>query len=347
MKRARSSSGRGTFVAAPEWYVSAWGPPFLSYEDLIHAKLPRQAAELCTRIAPLRGAALAVLARRDAFALVKGVPGAEIALLLAALIHRGRRVVILEFIDRPPSERRCRRIVRSVWDRVAVRPAMRRAMALGHVLTGWEGSVYAERYGIEEERFRFIRWPLCRWGREAGKPVDRDGASVMASGRAHSDWETLFAASRGASWHLTVACAEADHDRVQRLNSGDAATVHVELSRAEHDELLRECDLYAMAMREVGASAGHVRLMAAVENGVPVVASEIKALDGYAASGETAVLVPAGRSAALRTAIDSLLGDPGRRERLRDTALERAREWSYDHYFEALRVAILPVVREE
>jgi glycosyltransferase involved in cell wall biosynthesis len=81
--------------------------------------------------------------------------------------------------------------------------------------------------------------------------------------------------------------------------------------------------------------------MAAVEAGVPVVASAIEALDEYVSAGETAVLVPPGDPDALRRAVDSMLGDPHERRRLRDAALARARQWTYDEYFAEVRALIL------
>jgi glycosyltransferase involved in cell wall biosynthesis len=199
---------------------------------------------------------------------------------------------------------------------------------------------YADAYRLDEERFRTILWPFCRTGEAPLPPVSGEGARVLSSGRAGSDWETLFAAAAEARWDLTVICSEADAERVRQLAPADAA-VFTELSRAEHDEHLRQSDVYVMAMRELGVSAGHVRLMAAVEAGVPVVASAIEALDEYVSAGETALLVPPGDSDELRRTVDSLLGDSHERRRLRDAALGRARQWTYEEYFAEVRALIL------
>jgi len=329
-------------IAAPAWYADGFGPPFVSHEELVRAAFPGPLAWLCLSFGFLRGAAVALLgARRGGLALIKGVPGTATALVISACLRRRPRIALLEFIRRPASSRRWRRLAYQLWHHHIEGPAVRRAMVVGHVMTEWERGEYARQYGLPEERFHHVRWPLCRWGEAPGEPILERGRTVMSSGRGYSDWETLFGAWRGADWDLTVVCGRADLERVRRLNPDGAATVHVELSRLDHDRLLRCSDLYAMVMREAGVSAGHVRLMAAVENGVPVVASDVRALDGYVESGGTAVLVAPGDSAGLRAAIDSLLGDARRRSRLRDEALARARDWTYDRYFAALRTVIL------
>jgi glycosyltransferase involved in cell wall biosynthesis len=170
--------------------------------------------------------------------------------------------------------------------------------------------------------------------------ISERGTKVLSSGRAGSDWETLFAAAAETRWSLTVICAEADASRVRRL-AGDGDNVFTELSRAEHDAHLHTSDVYVMAMSELGVSAGHVRLMSAVEAGVPVVASEIDALEEYVVQGETALLVPPGDAHALRRTVDRLLQDPGERRRLRAAALAQARTWTYDEYFNEIRALIL------
>jgi glycosyltransferase involved in cell wall biosynthesis len=99
--------------------------------------------------------------------------------------------------------------------------------------------------------------------------------------------------------------------------------------------------VYVMAMTERGVSAGHVRLMAAVEAGVPVVASRIEALADYVVPGETAVLVEPGVAVELRRAIEALLADAEERERMRNAALARAQGWTAEHYFERMRSLML------
>jgi glycosyltransferase involved in cell wall biosynthesis len=62
--------------------------------------------------------------------------------------------------------------------------------------------------------------------------------------------------------------------------------------------------------------------MNAVQAGVPIVASAVTGLADYL-DDDSAVLVPPGDPVALRAAIDTLLDDPDRRDKLRRTAHER------------------------
>jgi glycosyltransferase involved in cell wall biosynthesis len=215
-------------------------------------------------------------------------------------------------------------------------------MAVGHVLTDDERTEYAAKYGLSAERLVKVRWPLCRTGAGSLAEITGEFRRVLSSGRAGSDWETLFRAADGADWSLTVICSSIDEQRVRNLSRG-RADVHAELDRAAHDSILRASDVYVMAMKERGVSAGHVRLMAAVEAGVPVVASEIRALEEYVVPGETAVMISPGAASALRREVDALLEDPSRRQVLRDAALARARAWTHKDYFERMRALILSV----
>ena len=110
-----------------------------------------------------------------------------------------------------------------------------------------------------------------------------------------------------------------------------------ELPRDEHDRLLGEAAVYAIALRDDAPSAGHVRLMAATDAGMPVVAGRIPALAGYLEDGVTARLVPLHDPGAMRAGIEELLAAPAAAERLAAAARDRARDWTYAEYFAAVR----------
>ena len=177
------------------------------------------------------------------------------------------------------------------------------------------------------------------WARSTGAPqppAPGPRRGVLSSGRAWCDWETLFAAAAGREWPLTVVCAGSDHERVAALNRDGRARVLTEVPRDEHDRLLGEAAVYAIALRDDAPSAGHVRLMAATDAGTPVVAGRIPALAGYLEDGVTARLVPPHDPAAMRAGIEELLAAPAEGERLAAAARERAREWTYAEYFAAV-----------
>lgn len=150
------------------------------------------------------------------------------------------------------------------------------------------------------------------------------------------DWPTLFAASRDASWPLTVVRTASDLPYVERLNSDGRATVRSDLPREEALALLKEAGIVSLCMWDSGRSQGHVRLCQATESGAPVVASAVRSLEGYVVPGETAETVPPGDASRLRAAIDRLLEDRERRERLRKAAFERSRLGRWNDYTEAI-----------
>jgi glycosyltransferase involved in cell wall biosynthesis len=322
-------------LVAPAWYARGMGTPVISFEEALSARPPLMVA-LSRRFSPLQGVALALTNQRGVIAVIKGAPGSLAALVACAAVGRPKRVVVLEFIHRPESRTRVHGLLRDVARRLVEAPSIRRAMAVGHTLTAAEGELYAATYGVDPERFVQVRWPFCRTGEGATGQIRPGGRKVLSSGRAGSDWETLFRAAEGSDWELTAICSRLDEPKVRSLSNG-RARVFAELDRGAHDQILRESDVYVMPMRERGVSAGHVRLMAAVDAGIPTVASGIEALKEYLVPGETAITVEPGVPAELRGAVDALLDDPERRRALRDAALTRARGWTYEHYFERMR----------
>jgi hypothetical protein len=263
--------------------------------------------------------------------------------------HAKPRVFVCELLGRPASASRVRRLLRAAWTRLVEGPLLRRGMAAAQTMTAWERHDLIAMYGIEQARLHRIPWPLREGGDTPPAANTPDSRAVFSSGRTACDWETLMAAADGAGWDLTVVCSHTDAERVRRLAAEiDGVRVEVELPWTEHDRLLRASAVCVIAIVEVGLSAGQVRLMSAVEAGVPVVASAVRALGDEVRPGTTAQLVEPGDPSALRVAVDRLLGDPERRQEARDRAREDAARSTYAHYFDQLREVIgksLPGVR--
>jgi glycosyltransferase involved in cell wall biosynthesis len=316
-------------IPVPGWYAAMIGTPCVPHEELLAEAFPalRRAAE---RSGPLRGSLLWLAARRaPLLGLIRDAPGTGTVLLLEALRpFRGRRIVLFEFIGREGGRR------------VPLRPggrlerwALRRCLAAAQVLTAREARLYASNYGLPPERFHHIPWPLSRTGAEL-PPAPEASRRVLASGRAHCDWETLLRAAAERDWELTLICGVREEARLRRRAAG-IAEVLAEVPREEHDARLRQAAVYALVLRETGVSAGQVRLAAAVDAGAPVVATAVAGLEGYATS-ESALLVRPGDPDRVGEAVDRLLADPEERLRLREAAHARARGWTYAEYFAAL-----------
>jgi glycosyltransferase involved in cell wall biosynthesis len=274
----------------------------------------------------------------DAIVVRDNGPGVATLLFCEAWLRRRRRIVLIEFLRGRWPRPGWRQPLYRLWVGLVRAPALRRAVAVGHVLSRAEADVYAREYGVARDRLEFVPWPWRQF-RDAIAPrgVDPGGAPrlVLSSGRAYCDWATLLDAARGRGWRLIVVCSESDAALVREL-ADDRVEVRVEIPRAEHAELLAAASVYAIVLEDTKISAGQVRLMHATQNGIPVVATRTTTLADYVVDGETALLVPPGDPAALRAAIERLLDDPGLAESLRTRAWERSGQWVRDDYLDRL-----------
>lgn len=328
-------------IGAPRFYAERLGPGFVDHAELLAARIPRPLAAVAARFAAARGIALGLLARRgDRVAVIRRERGALAALAVCALPPARPRLFVLELLRRPTPGTAPRRLAHAVWVALIERPALRRGMRAGQVMTEWERREYAAALRLEPARLALVPWAWREGGDREPVAIEPGSRAVFSSGRAGCDWETLFAAAAGRDWGLTAICSRPDAERVRALAAPSGATVEVEVDWDRHDRALRAAAVDVIALADRGPSAGQVRLMAAVEAGVPVVVSDVRALDGYAVAGETAELVPAGDPRALGDRVDALLADPARRLRLRDAARARADAWTYREYFARLRELI-------
>jgi hypothetical protein len=322
-------------ILASDWYAENLGGGFVPVGEAISGGALRRAL---ARLRPVRGALIYAAARRArGAALLRLEPGFATALVLAA-VFGGASIVVVELIPNRPPRSAVKRALAKSWFRLVERPAMRRALRAGHALSEPESVALAARYGLARTAFPVVQWALCRTGTAEVVPAStRSG--VLASGRAACDWETLFAAA-SPDWQLTVVCGSAERTRVEALNRGGVARVLSEVSRAEHDRLMRAAAVFAMPLVDDGLSAGQVRLMTATELATPVVTTRVATLAGYVGDGETAIAIDPGDIAALRGAVESLLADPERRDEIARGALARARARTYADYFAELRAMV-------
>jgi glycosyltransferase involved in cell wall biosynthesis len=92
-----------------------------------------------------------------------------------------------------------------------------------------------------------------------------------------------------------------------------------------HDELLRLYERAAVVVCPSRREGFGVVCAEAMAHGRPVVASAVGGLRDLVVDGETGLLVPAGDVAALRAALERLLGDAALRARLGEAGRARAR----------------------
>jgi glycosyltransferase involved in cell wall biosynthesis len=262
--------------------------------------------------------------------------GLSLLFLQAFFGSRPRRLMLVQFITQRGSG--LKRLLYPIIFRLLFRPAVRRAMTLGLVLTPWEGEHYAAMFGVPAARFHFVPWPLNE-GIARLPPAAVEAVGVVSSGRTACDWQTLFRAAEGRTWPLTVICGKRDLDLVQKLNRGGRGRVLCEISLEEHRKYVASAAVYVLSLTDKEISSGQIRMMHAISAGTPVVATKVRGLEGYCISGVTAAVVPPGDPIALRASIERLLDHPEEREQLRRAAFEHTRGETFDRYYQKVAAA--------
>ena len=329
-------------ILADTWYSHAVEDSCTPFDELLRDKYPQCVVRLANRSAYLRGLLLFWLGRSYSLIVTSyDHRGARVAMVLEALFHgRSRRVVILELIRAQNSMDWWKDFPRSVLWRLVLKPAIRRTMMAGQVLTNWEREHYSKMLGVPIGRLFYIPCPLRYASDQLPAKPRADRLTVMSSGRVGSDWETLFKAHEGASWPLTVICSKLELPRVTKLNTGQNARILCDVPLEEHEKELRDAGVYALCVRDRKASAGHIRIRDATRVGTPVIVCKVKGLEGYVVDGETGLVVEPGDPVALRAAIESLVADPRLGARLAENAFERASGHTSEKYIEQIRTLI-------
>jgi hypothetical protein len=307
---------------------------WVALTTVLDVGLPEPLARRVLASGFLRGLALALLSGRyGAVAMIRYDRGWRTLLLARAIFGRRRKLVVLQFFDHAPSGASDR-----LWRRVD-RWALRRSLACAQVLSDAELASYPGVFGIPAGRFRLVRFAARTTPRDARPPIPRDNGPVVAAGRAHCDWPTLFAAAAGRGWDLQVVCSAADRARVETLNAEHhaSAQISVELTPPQAHALLSHAAISVICVTDGLVGRGHIRLAEATDMGAAVVASDVASLRGYVQDAFTAMLVPVGDSGALRETIERLLRDPGLRASLVANAFAAAAEWTGPDYVAALQ----------
>lgn len=246
-----------------------------------------------------------------------------------------RNILLLECIDyNIASKGKIIQAIYLVLARHIFGAGMRRSVVRIQVMTEWERRTFVERFGLFEDMLVTIRWPMLGWDQPNLEPVRAEaGNYVFSSGRVACDWPTLFRAAEIGGWKLVVVCSRKDKSLVDHLNERLGAEVHSEVSVAEHNRILARAAVYALALKECSKSSGQVRLASCIQAEVPVVASRVRGLDGYAVDGENCVMVDEGEPGQLASSVRSLLDNPHVAADLTHRATAQAAGYSKANYF--------------
>lgn len=262
----------------------------------------------------------------DVLVTTEGQEGVRGLLVLLALFawRKPARLVLLEFLPGSRVSGRGRLVVAGYG------LLLRRAVSVVQVLSSWEREYYRSLYRLSPEQISFVDWPLASESLQPANPLPHAGRSrVLASGRNACDWPTLLAAAARSNWPLTVVCSRADESEVRRLAPA-GADIRCEIPSDEYERLVAGAAVYVLCLRENMLSSGHIRLMTAVSNYTPVVASNVIGLLDYRQG--IATLVLPGDVEALADAVNRQLGDPDVREASAAEAVRRSSDYRWPDY---------------
>lgn len=167
----------------------------------------------------------------------------------------------------------------------------------------------------------------------ADAPASPESLRVLAVGRhaAQKGFDLLLRAWRDVAValpeaRLTIVGSGPLGDELSRLAKelGVNASVEWHAPTPDIERLYRESALFVLSSRYEGMP---LALLEAQALGVPAVAFDCPTGPREIVSDETGIVVTAGDTAALGSAIVALLGDPERRARMGVAAIVRSREW--------------------
>jgi Glycosyl transferases group 1 len=180
-----------------------------------------------------------------------------------------------------------------------------------------EIDVYAARLGVPINRFRFVPWHTNvlnpRW-------CQPSGAYFFAAGRTGRDWATLAEAARGLDVAVTVVCTGQDAARVRFPPN---VTVLTDIPYAKYRELLEGATAVLVPLKQHVFSSGQVVILEAMALGKPVIASRVLGSEDYIVDGTDGMLVTAGSAPELRQAMERIVADPSRIQRLGRAAVDK------------------------
>lgn len=177
------------------------------------------------------------------------------------------------------------------------------------VYSQFERGLYAERFGIDPARLRFLPWtmrpPLAGPQLPPGLP---EGPYLCAIGGEGRDYSSLAEAMRQLPGLRMVVVGRSYS--VAGIDFPDNVTVHVDLPGPQTWALARRSLGMAIPLRSAETACGHVTLVGAQLLGIPLVLTRSAGVADYVEDGATARLVAPGDAAGLAEALQALVEDP-------------------------------------
>ncbi|MBZ0262568.1 MAG: glycosyltransferase family 4 protein [Hyphomicrobiales bacterium] len=185
------------------------------------------------------------------------------------------------------------------------------------IFSNMERQLYADHFGIPEDRFERIAWgstsPLDQPG-----PRQIDSRYVVSMGGEARDYANLVTAARAMTDTVFVLIVKPAN--LSGLELPPNVKVFTSIPWIDAWSLVFYADLAVIPLRSDVTPNGHVTLVGGMHLGKAHVVTNSSGLTDYVTNGETALMVPAGDATAMRTAIESLLSNPGLANRLGSAA---------------------------
>jgi glycosyltransferase involved in cell wall biosynthesis len=177
------------------------------------------------------------------------------------------------------------------------------------VYSRYERGLYAERFGLDPARLRFLPWamspPVAGPELPPGLP---EGPYLCAIGGEGRDYRSLAEAMRRLPALRMVVVGRSYS--VAGIDFPDNVTVHVDLPAPQTWALAQRSQGMAIPLRSEDTACGHVTLVGAQLLGIPLVLTRSVGVADYVEDGATARLVAAGDAAGLAAALQALVEDP-------------------------------------
>lgn len=340
-------------ILSDSWYTNHLDAPVTNIDEYLKKKYPAFLIKMSGKLKFLKGFLFFITGKKfDVIVTHLSHDGVNTLLILEALLSkRKNRIVLLEFIRQTPLNS-LRRNVWQLYTKIFFGPSLRKSLAKAQVLTTKEKENYANSFNISPDKFCYVPWPIhgkakgeneSAESKESFTPaINIHAPYVMVSGKANVDWETIFDVAEKSDWPLLAVCLAKQLERVKRLNKSGKVTILHDISYEDHGQYVKNATVYALCLEATDVSVGQVRLMNTNEHGVPVVASTVAGLDGYAVDGVNALMVPPNNVDAFKDAVDKLMKNPELRYKLINSAKEYQKGRTFENYIDEVVKIIRP-----
>ena len=330
--------------------VDSWYAKYLTYKGCAFdswvesQKLLSYVKPLIARSGLFRGILLYISARkRYGIVLVCSDKGFWVFLILKALLNPPVKCIVLEFIRREPLDT-IKKLVYPFLLHVVIIPVVRKSVSKAQVMTLWEKNRYEDLFGITNDTFVYIPFPMNR--PEKLSKINRNKDVIMSSGRVSCDWETLVETARlMPQYKFIIVHSKKDDRRLSRSNIPTNCELLCNITQTEHNRLLESATCYVVTLLETFGSSAHVRLSHAVHLEIPAIITDVMAIREYVIDNETAILVPQRDVMALKSAIRRLVNDEVLQKYIAQRAKERSRRWTREQYYQKISDVIDQTIR--